>query len=82
MFGLFKNKRNKKKSRLVFADLEGNELKEGDVVISHRYDLGRCIIKTGENGFEYESIQSKKCVNWTLMIDAATERQKVTKVNE
>ena len=82
MFRLFKNNRERKKSQIEFTDLDGNELKEGDIVMSHRYDLGECIIKVGEQGFEYESIESKKRVNWALMIDAATERQKVHKVEK
>jgi len=82
MFRLFKKNINKKKSTLAFVDLDGNELKEGDIVISYRYELGKCIIKSGENGFEYESIETKKSVNWILMVDAATERQKVKKVEE
>lgn len=80
MFGLFKNKKPKKATNIQFIDLNGNTLQEGDHVISHRYELGKCIIKTSENGFEYESIETNKRVNWTLMIDAATERQKVEKV--
>lgn len=81
MFGLFKKKKAVKKSNTQFVDLNGNVLNEGDKVLSHRYDLGQSIIRIGENGFEYESIESKKIVNWTLMIDAATERQKVDKLD-
>ena len=62
-------------------DLNGNGLGVGDKVLSLRYDLGECIIVEGENGYDYESIASKKKVNWTLMIDAATERQKVEKID-
>jgi hypothetical protein len=50
--------------------------------LSHRYELGKCVIVVGENGFEYESLETKKCINWILMVDAATERQKVEKVHE
>jgi hypothetical protein len=39
MFGLFK-KKNGNTSNVQFVDLDGNELKEGDHVMSHRYDLG------------------------------------------
>jgi hypothetical protein len=80
MFGLFKKKQKKKKSNVQFVDLNGNSLSEGDTVLSHRYELGKCIIKTGENGFEYESIENQKRVNWARMIDAVTERQKVEKI--
>lgn len=78
MFGFLKKK--KKKSTVQFIDLNGNMLSEGDKVLSLRYELGECIIVHGENGLEYESIKTKKRVNWTLMIDAATERQKVEKI--
>ena len=81
MFGLFKNTRKKKKSNVQFVDLNGNNLKEGDIVLSHRYELGKCVISIGEDGFEYESIETHKRVNWALMIDAATERQKVEKLD-
>jgi len=82
MFGLFKRRNKAKIPSVQFVDLHGNILKEGDKVISYRYELGACIIVTGENGYEYESVESKKRVNWTLMIDAATERQKVEKVDQ
>ena len=81
MFGLFKKKTQKKKSNAQFVDLKGNSLLEGDRVLSLRYELGECVIKNGDNGFEYESVENKKRVNWALMIDAATERQKVEKLD-
>jgi hypothetical protein len=80
MFGLFKKNRKKKKSNVQFVDLNGNILKEGDIVLSHRYELGNCVVKVCENGYEYESLKTQKKVNWALMIDAATDRQKVEKV--
>lgn len=80
MFGLFKKNRENKRQKLQLVDLNGNTLKEGDSVLSHRYELGRCVLRIGENGFEYESIEINKRVNWTLMIDATTERQKVEKL--
>ena len=81
MFGLLKKNRKNNKSKIQLVDLNANPLSEGDVVLSLRYELGKCMIKTGENGFEYESIETGKRVNWTLMIDAATERQKVEKLD-
>jgi len=81
MFGLLKKNRKNNKSKIQLVDLNANPLSEGDVVLSLRYELGKCKIKTGENGFEYESIETGKRVNWTLMIDAATERQKVEKLD-
>ena len=82
MFGLFSKKGKQKKSNVQFVDLNGNPLKEGDIVRSYRYELGNCVIRSGENGFEYESLESKKRINWALMIDASTERQKVEKLDE
>ncbi len=52
MFGLFKKKTQKKKSNVQFVDLNGNSLSEGDRVLSHRYEMGKCVIKNGDNGFE------------------------------
>jgi hypothetical protein len=65
-----------------FIDLDGNQLYEGDVVLSQRYDLGECTIGQDEEGFYYESVQSGNRVSWALMVDAATERQKVNKINK
>ena len=81
MFGLFKKNKDNKKRLNQLVDLSGNSISAGDRVLSLRYDLGECIIVEGENGFEYESVASKRRVNWTLMIDAATERQKVQKLD-
>ena len=81
MFGLFKKNKDKKPG-VQFVDLDGNNLKEGDHVISHRYELGECIIGQDEKGFYYESVESKKRVSWALMVDAATERQKVNKLDK
>jgi hypothetical protein len=82
LFSFFKKKSggNKKLPRL--ADLNDNPLKEGDIVLSHRYELGECKIIKTENGIEYESISSGKRVSWLRMIDAATEKQKVNKVEK
>jgi len=72
MFGLFK-----KKKELTLLDLNGNQLKEGDIVRSLRYELGDCRLIKTENGFDYESLKDGTKVSWHKMIDAATERQKV-----
>jgi hypothetical protein len=82
MFGLFKKKDKSKKSVVAFVDINGDQLAEGDVVMSFRYDLGKCVIVSGPDGFAYESLKTKKRVNWTLMIDAVNERQKVEKLRE
>ena len=81
LFNLFKKKKTEK-GMPPLADLEDNPLKEGDKVYSHRYDLGECIIIKTVNGYEYESIASGERVSWLKMIDAATEKQKVNKIEE
>lgn len=81
MFGLFKKQKDKK-PKVQFVDLDGNQLNEGDVVLSQRYDLGKCTIGHDEDGFYYESIETGKRVSWALMVDAATERQKVNKIKK
>jgi hypothetical protein len=76
MAGLFK----RAKSKLQFVDLDGQELKPGDTVMSLRYDLGECrIIKTDE-GMAYQSLASGEQVSYARMIDAATGYQKVRKL--
>lgn len=82
MFGLFRRSKQTKRSNIRLLDIEGTSLQPGDKVVSYRYELGNCIILEGKNGIEYESLSSKKRVNWTLMIDAATERQKVKKLEQ
>lgn len=75
MAGLFSQ--NRRKGKLQFVDLDGQPLKEGDMVMSLRYDLGECrIIKTDE-GMLYESLKTGEKVNYARMIDAATGYQKV-----
>ena len=64
---------------LPFVDLEGQPLHEGDWVEALRYDLGTCQIIRGEQGWEYESLDSGKRVSYVRMIDAATKHQKVRK---
>jgi hypothetical protein len=73
VFGLF----TKKKKEIVLTDLDGNLLKDGDLVLSLRYDLGECKLVKVENGFEYQSLITDERVSWLKMIDAVTERQKV-----
>jgi hypothetical protein len=81
VFNLF-SKKHKKKESPQMVDLNGNALKQGDIVISHRYDLDKCVVGKDGQGFYYESIESKKKVYSILMVDAANERQKVSKVDE
>lgn len=82
MFSFFKKKSGGKKKLPSLTDLNDNPLKEGDIVLSHRYELGECRIINTENGIEYESIASGKRVSWLRMIDAATEKQKVDKIEK
>lgn len=73
MFELFKRKRKE----IALNDLEGNPIKDGDIVKSLRYELGDCRLVKTESGFEYQSLSTGEKVSWLKMIDAATERQKV-----
>lgn len=81
MFGLFKKNENKK-HQPILADLNNQPLQEGDVVESLRYGLGKCRIIMGEKGFAYESLENGKQVSWHLMVDAATDLQKVKKITQ
>ena len=78
MAGLFSKKSRKGKVQLV--DLEGQTLKEGDTVMSLRYDLGECRIKITEQGMVYESLANGEQVLYVKMIDAATGFQKVKRL--
>jgi len=81
MAGLFSSgKRKSGKNSLQFVDLEGQALKEGDMVISLRYDLGESKIINTDSGLAYESLKTGEQVPWAKMIDAATGYQKVKKL--
>jgi len=81
MSGLFSFGRNKsRKTKPVFADLDGQPLKDGDVVMSLRYDMGESRIVKTETGMVYESVKTGIRVAWDKMIDAATGYQKVRKL--
>jgi hypothetical protein len=79
MAALFKRKSAKNKIR--FVDFEGQALKEGDTVLSYRYDLGECRILNTEEGLVYESLADGRQVSYARMIDAATGYQKVKKLS-
>ena len=76
--GLFKRKKGK--SKIQFNDLEGQALKTGDHVMSHRYDMGECRIVETETGLAYESLATGQQVSYVKMIDAATGYQKVKRL--
>ncbi len=78
MAGLFSRKSGR--SKMQFTDLDGQALKEGDTVMSLRYDLGECRIINTDTGMEYESISTGEKVSYARMIDAATGYQKVRKL--
>ena len=73
--------RNKAKSRIQFADLDGQPLKAGDIVLSHRYDMGECRIVETDTGMAYESLATGQRVSYVKMIDAATGYQKVKRLD-
>jgi hypothetical protein len=76
--GLFKRKKGK--GKIQFADLEGQPLKAGDNVMSHRYDMGECRIVETETGLAYQSLATGQQVSYVKMIDAATGYQKVKRL--
>ena len=76
--GLFNRKKGK--SKIQFVDLEGQVLKAGDHVMSHRYDLGECRIVAIDTGMAYESLATGQQVSYVKMIDAATGYQKVKRL--
>lgn len=82
MFNLFgkKNKENNT-NQPILADLNGEPLMDGDIVMSLRYEMGKCRVIQDGKGIVYESLENGKQVHWTLMIDASTELQKVKKIN-
>jgi hypothetical protein len=81
MFDFFKRKsRNNGTSNPQMADLDRNPLKPGDMVDALRYDLGKSKVIQTEKGLAYESLKTGKIVTWHLMVDAATELQKVRKI--
>jgi len=79
MTGLFSKKT--RRSKIRFVDLEGQPLKDGDTVLSLRYDLGECRILDTDQGMVYESLASGEQVSYVKMIDAATGYQKVRKLS-
>ena len=72
--------RRKPKSKIQFVDFEGQPLKEGDIVMSMRYDMGESKIIKTEEGLAYESLSSGQVVGYAKMIDAASGYQKVRKL--
>ena len=83
MFNFFKKKRkDSENSNLKMVDLDQNPLKIGDTVDALRYDLGKSKVIETEKGLAYESIETGKVVTWHLMVDAATELQKVKKISD
>ena len=73
-------KRKKGKSKIQFTDLDGQALKAGDHVMSHRYEMGECRIVETDTGLAYESLATGQQVSYAKMIDAATGYQKVKRL--
>lgn len=81
MFGKFFKKKEKKKVLPPLVDLDQQPLQEGDTVEALRYELGKAKIIVDEGNVYYESLETGKRVIWVKMIDAATEFQKVRKID-
>jgi hypothetical protein len=80
MFGFFKKKKSLNNKTPKLMDLNNQPLFEGDMVMSLRYEMGKCIVRQTETGIEYESVKTGEIVSWVKMIDAATDNQKVRKI--
>lgn len=81
MFRLFKKKENNQKSTPKLEDINHQPLKVGDKVESLRYNMGMCEIQLDDQEqVIYFSLVNGEKVSWLRMIDAATECQKVKKI--
>lgn len=83
MFKFFKRNSNgnKSKTSIQFVDINGTPLAEGDTVECLRYNLGKCVIVSGDSGYDYESVETGERVSYLKMVDAATTYQKVKKLS-
>jgi len=83
MINFFKKRKSgrDKEKEPKFIDVDGNPLKEGDMVESLRYEMGKCRILSTEDGYLYESLENGKQMNWLKMVDASTNFQKVKKID-
>lgn len=81
MFSFFKSKKPAKEKSAELFDLDHRPIREGDRVLSLRYDMGECRVLRTESGIEYESLSTGLRKSWIYMIDAATELQKVRKLD-
>lgn len=79
MFGLFRKKKDQNTLPKLY-DLEQNPLAEGDMVEALRYELGRARLVAEDGTYYYVSEETGKKIQFHLMIDASTERQKVKKI--
>ena len=77
----FFKKKPRKKFPPQLLDMDGVPIQEGDEVISHRYELGRCNVTLEALHYFYLSKENEKKVSYTKMIDAITGNQKVKKVS-
>lgn len=80
MFKFFK-KKSKENLPPQLLDQEGVLIHEGDEVMCHRYDLGRCKVELEGLQFFYVSMESEQKISYTRMIDAITGNQKVQNVS-
>ena len=81
MFSLFGRKNKVDDTSPQLLDLDRRPISEGDRVFSLRYEMGECRVIRTESGLEYESVSSGERKSWVYMIDAATELQKVRKLD-
>ena len=78
MFGLFKKKVVEPQPPILY-DINGENIAQGDEVMSLRYELGKCKVVLEGVEYFYESLDTQKRVSYVRMIDAITQNQKVEK---
>ncbi len=81
MFNLFRKKQKNQNTKSKLKDINQQPLQVGDKVESLRYNMGVSVIQMDENDqIIYLSLENGQKVSWLKMIDAATECQKVKKI--
>ena len=78
MLKFFKRK-PKEKQPPQLLDINGVPILEGDVVVSQRYELGKCTVALEGLEYFYVSESTGKKVSYVKMVDAITGHQKVQK---
>jgi len=78
----FFRKKTKDKQPPQLLDIEGQPIQAGDIVLSQRYELGKCKVELEGLEYFYQSLNSESRISYVKMIDAITGYQKVKKCEE